>query len=42
MISENDLNSWGEHFLNALTQDAASPLWYEQLGFAPSLYSGVA
>ena len=42
VISENDLNSWGEHFLNALTQDAASPLWYEQLGFAPSLYSGVA
>ena len=35
VISDNDLKSWGEHFLVALTNDAASPLRHEQLGVTP-------
>ena len=42
VISDNDLKSWGEHFLAALTNDAASPLRDEQLGVTPPLRSNVA
>jgi trehalose 6-phosphate synthase len=42
VISDNDLKSWGEHFLVALTNDAASPLRHEQLGVTPPLRSNVA
>lgn len=37
VISENDLKAWGEHFLAALKEDAASPPWHEQLRLAPAL-----
>jgi len=30
LISENDLKSWGELFLAALTKDPDLPLWHEQ------------
>jgi hypothetical protein len=30
LLSENDLNSWGELFLAALTKDSDLPLWHEQ------------
>ena len=42
VISENDLNSWGERFLTALTRVGASPLRHEQLRLVPPLYSGLA
>ena len=42
VISENDLNWWGEHFLAALTKDAAPTPWHEQLGLAPPLFTGLA
>jgi len=41
VISDNDLKSWGEHFLAALMNDAA-PLRHEQLGVTPPLRSNVA
>jgi trehalose 6-phosphate synthase len=41
-ISENDLNSWGEHFLAALTNGEDGPLWHEQPGLQPSLYTSLA
>ena len=34
VISDNDLKSWGEHFLAALTN--ASPLWRPEIGHEPS------
>jgi len=37
IISYNDLNSWGQHFLANLTNAADLPLWHEQLGIAPEL-----
>jgi trehalose 6-phosphate synthase len=42
LISENDLKSWGELFLAALTKDADSPLWHEHLGLSPMLNRGLA
>jgi len=42
VISDNDLNSWGEHFLAALTKDAATPPWPEQLGLAPTIPARLA
>ena len=42
VISENDLQSWGEHFLAALTQEAAQPLWQESIGLQPSIRAGIA
>jgi trehalose 6-phosphate synthase len=43
VISHNDLKAWGEHFLAVLTNDAASPLWREEIGLQPSpLRSSVA
>jgi trehalose 6-phosphate synthase len=30
LLSENDLKSWGELFLAALTKDSDLPLWHEQ------------
>jgi hypothetical protein len=37
LISENDLKSWGELFLAALTKDADLPHWHEHLGLRPIL-----
>jgi trehalose 6-phosphate synthase len=42
VLSENDLKSWGELFLAALTKDADLPLWRQHLGFESHLNSGVA
>jgi trehalose 6-phosphate synthase len=42
VISENDLNWWGEHFLTVLTQGGGPPPLDEQLGITPLLYSGTA
>jgi trehalose 6-phosphate synthase len=42
VISDNDLNSWGEHFLAALTKDGASLPWHEQLGLGPTVTAGTA
>ncbi len=42
VISDNDIKSWGEHFLAALTNDDASSLRYEQLGLTLPLRSNVA
>jgi trehalose 6-phosphate synthase len=42
VLSENDLKSWGELFLAALTKDADLPLWREHLGFESRINSGVA
>ena len=42
LISENDLKSWGELFLAALTKDADLPLWHEHLGLSPMLNRGLA
>jgi trehalose 6-phosphate synthase len=42
VISDNDLNSWGEHFLAALTKEGTSPPWHEQLGLAPPIPARLA
>jgi trehalose-6-phosphate synthase len=42
VISDNDLNWWGEHFLAALTKDGSSTPWHEQLGLTPPLFTGLA
>ena len=42
LISENDLKTWGELFLAALTQNADVPLWREHLGLQPSISSNLA
>jgi hypothetical protein len=42
VISDNDLKSWGEHFLAALTNDATSPLRHEQLSVTPPLRSNMS
>jgi trehalose 6-phosphate synthase len=42
VISDNDLNSWGEHFLAVLTKDAATPPWPERLGLAPTIPARLA
>ena len=42
LISENDLKTWGEQFLAALTGDPDLPLWHEHLGLKPLLHSGLA
>jgi trehalose-6-phosphate synthase len=42
VISDNDLNWWGEHFLAALTKDDSSTPWHEQLGLTPPLFTGLA
>jgi hypothetical protein len=42
VISDNDLNSWGEHFLAVLTKDAATPPWPERLGLAPPIPARLA
>jgi trehalose 6-phosphate synthase len=41
-ISENDLKSWGEHFLTTLTNSDDVQLWHEELGLAPPPRSNVA
>ena len=42
VISDNDLNSWGERFLAALTKDGTSPPWHERLGLAPPIPARLA
>jgi trehalose 6-phosphate synthase len=42
VISDNDLNSWGEHFLAALTKEGTSPPWHEQLGLTPPIPARLA
>jgi trehalose 6-phosphate synthase len=42
VISDNDLNSWGEHFLAVLTKDAATPPLQERLGLAPPIPARLA
>ena len=42
LISENDLKSWGDCFLDALTKEADLPLWHEDLGLRPMLNPGLA
>jgi trehalose 6-phosphate synthase len=42
VISENNLNSWGERFLAALTKAEGPQLRGEPLRIAPTLYSGLA
>jgi len=41
VISYNDLKSWGERFLDALTNAADLSLTHEQLGIAPELHHSV-
>jgi len=42
LISENDLKSWGDCFLGALTKAPDLPLWHEDLGPRPMLNPGLA
>ena len=42
LISENDLKSWGDCFLDALTKEADLPLWHEDLGLRFMLNPGLA
>jgi trehalose 6-phosphate synthase len=42
LISENDLTSWGDRFLDALTKEAHLQLWPEDLGLRPMLNPGLA
>ena len=42
VISANDLQSWGELFLAALTKSADLPRWHEQIGMTSSLSSSAA
>ncbi len=41
VISENDIKSWGELFLAALTMEADLPSWREQLGLQPPMDPGL-
>jgi hypothetical protein len=41
LISENDLKSWGDLFLAALTKNTDLPLWHEDLGLRPMLNPGL-
>ena len=40
--AENDLKSWGDCFLGALTKEPDLPLWHEDLGLRPMLNPGLA
>jgi trehalose 6-phosphate synthase len=42
VISDNDLYSWGEHFLAALTKNGTSAPWHDQLGLGPTVPAGIA
>jgi trehalose 6-phosphate synthase len=42
VISRNDLDSWGQHFLTELTKDAGLAARHEQLSLAPSISSSAA
>jgi len=42
VISDNDLNSWGEHFLAVLTKDEASPPRREELDVPPTIPARLA
>jgi trehalose 6-phosphate synthase len=42
VIAKNDLQSWGEHFLSALTQKADLPLWHEPVGLQPPIRASLA
>jgi trehalose 6-phosphate synthase len=39
VVSDNDLKSWGESFLAALTKEADLPVWHERLGLPRQLSS---
>jgi trehalose-6-phosphate synthase len=41
VISDNDLNSWGEHFLAVLSKSGAPPL-HEQLELGPAVAADIA
>jgi trehalose-6-phosphate synthase len=41
VISDNDLNSWGEHFLAVLTKDGATPR-REELEVRPTIPARLA
>ncbi len=41
VISENDIKSWSENFLAALTTEADLPSWREQLGLQPPMNPGL-
>ena len=42
VISDNDLNSWGEHFLAALNKSGTPPPLHEQLGLGPAVAADIA
>jgi trehalose 6-phosphate synthase len=42
LISENDLKTWSELFLAALTKEPDLPIWHEHLGLRPILNPGLA
>jgi trehalose 6-phosphate synthase len=42
VISDNDLNSWGEHFLAALSKSGTSPQLHEELELGPAVTAGLA
>jgi hypothetical protein len=41
VISENDIKSWSENFLAALTMETELPSWHEQLGLRPPMDPGL-
>jgi trehalose 6-phosphate synthase len=42
VISENDLQAWGERFLATLTQKPDLPQWHESIGLQPSIRASLA
>jgi len=42
VISDNDLNSWGAHFLASLSKSGSSPPLHEQLGLGSAVTAGLA
>jgi trehalose 6-phosphate synthase len=41
VISEHDLNSWGEHFLAALGRSGTAPALHEQVDLGPAIPAGL-
>jgi trehalose 6-phosphate synthase len=42
VISDNDLNSWGEHFLAALSTSGTPPQLRDELELGPAVTAGLA
>jgi trehalose-6-phosphate synthase len=42
VISDNDLNSWGEHFLAALSKSGTPPQLHEDHELGPAVTAGLA